>query len=243
MGDFVIEGIGLDVGYNEAVLKGLNFGIRRNFVTCIVGESGCGKSTLLRNLFGLSKPLAGRLILNGIGAGEEYSEAIKRCSGVLFQNSALWSSMDVFENIAMPLRLYAGINENAIAMLVNFYLEIVGLSNCERMMPSELSGGMKKRVALARALVSEPKILFLDEPSAGLDPISSRQLDELILFVQNQFKTTIVVVSHELNSIFRIADEVIFLDSKKSGILEIGSPEFLKENAKSLIIKKFFTNE
>jgi len=203
----------------RTILDGVTTQIREGEIFVILGGSGCGKTTLLKHIIGLNKPFAGDIkifgksILNMLE--NEFDEVLKEM-GMLFQGGALINSMAVWENVAMPLEQHTNLPDDLIQTLIHQKLSLVGLNHAYNLHPSELSGGMKKRVALARAIALEPKILFFDEPSAGLDPITSRELDELILRLKTQLGVTLVIVTHELESIKRIADRIIFLNKGKN---------------------------
>jgi phospholipid/cholesterol/gamma-HCH transport system ATP-binding protein len=211
-----IEVIGLVTHYGDReIIKNVSFGIPKGLTTVILGGSGCGKSTLLKHLIGLLKPTSGRILINGkdtTGLGEEELDEVRKRMGVLFQGAALLNSMTISDNVALPIREHTKLEESTIQIMVRMKLDLVGLSGFESFYPSQLSGGMKKRAGLARALAMDPELLFFDEPSAGLDPVTAAGLDELILKLRNVFKMTIIVVTHELPSVFTIADYVIMLD-------------------------------
>ena len=214
--DTAIEVTELVTRYGERViLKGISFSIPRGKTTVILGGSGCGKSTLLKHLIGLLKPASGKILINGkdttVMNENEFNEVRKKM-GILFQGAALLNSMTLSDNVALPLREHTKLEEPTIQIMVRMKLDLVGLSGFEHFFPSQLSGGMKKRAGIARAMALDPEFLFFDEPSAGLDPVTAAGLDELIIRLRNVFKMTIVVVTHELPSIFAIADYVIMLD-------------------------------
>jgi len=210
-----VEGLVTHYG-NREVLKNLSFAIPRGMATVILGGSGCGKSTLLKHLIGLLKPTKGSIRFNGkdiTGMSEEELNVVRRKTGVLFQGAALLNSMTLADNVALPMREHTQLKESTIQIMVRMKLELVDLSGFENLYPSQLSGGMKKRAGLARAMALDPEFLFFDEPSAGLDPVTAAGLDDLILKLKDVFKMTIVVVTHELPSVFMIADYVIMLDA------------------------------
>jgi phospholipid/cholesterol/gamma-HCH transport system ATP-binding protein len=212
-----IEVINLVTHYAERqILKNISFSIPKGMTTVILGGSGCGKSTLLKHLIGLLKPTEGNILIHTkditVMNEDELNEVRKRM-GVLFQGAALLNSMTILENVALPMREHTKIKDSTIKIMVRMKLDLVGLSGFEDFYPSQLSGGMKKRAGLARALALDPELLFFDEPSAGLDPITAAGLDELIVKLRNVFRMTIIVVTHELSSVFAIADYVIMLDA------------------------------
>jgi phospholipid/cholesterol/gamma-HCH transport system ATP-binding protein len=231
----VLELRDVSAGYNgKAVQRNLNLKIRRASIFAIMGGSGCGKSTVLKSMIGLQPPLAGTYRVDGEdywGASATRREEIGRRFGVLFQSSALWSSLTIGENVALPLRMFRHMDEATIARLVHVKLALVGLENAADRLPAELSGGMQKRAGLARALALDPDILYFDEPSAGLDPVTSRRLDELILNLRDGLGATIVIVSHELLSLFAIADDGVFLDAQTHTAIAYGSPRDLRDHS------------
>jgi phospholipid/cholesterol/gamma-HCH transport system ATP-binding protein len=230
-------------GYDgEPVLDGVSFDVRPGEIFFVIGGSGCGKSTLLRHLVGLSQPMAGTVRF----FGEPFSQADVagrrarlKTFGVLFQGGALWSSLTLRQNVALPLEEHTGLPRREIDAVVTLKLAQVGLAGFEDYFPAEISGGMRKRAGLARALALDPEILFLDEPSAGLDPVTSRKLDELVLGIREMFGTTMVVVSHELASIFGIADRVIMLDRAAKGIIAEGRPRELARDSADARVRDF----
>ena len=239
--DYIIEVRDLVVKYGErTVLDGINFKVRRGEIFVILGGSGCGKSTLLRNLVGLMRPYAGHILVNGQDftamSDEERTEARKRM-GMCFQGSALFGSMSVGDNVALPLREHTRLEESTIEIMTKIKLELVGLSGFEEFLPSELSGGMKKRAGLARAMAMDPEIIFYDEPSAGLDPIVAAGLDALIRKMQHTFNLTSIVVTHEMESVKQIADTVCMLE--KGRIVGLGSLEELQGLSKPYV-QQFF---
>ncbi len=230
----IISAQGLQVGYEDFVLMNdVNFTVKQGEIFIIMGGSGCGKSTLLRVLMGLKSPFAGKLFYNGVNfwdADEQKRQEIMRCVGVLFQGGALWSSMTLVENISLPLQQYTSLSNNDIREQAELKLSLVGLAGFGDYYPSEISGGMRKRAGLARALSLDPDILFLDEPSAGLDPVSARHLDDLLLELRSGYKKSIVVVTHELASLFAIADTALYLDAETRAVAAIGKPQELLDN-------------
>jgi phospholipid/cholesterol/gamma-HCH transport system ATP-binding protein len=214
---------------SRKILNGINLKIRRGETMVILGGSGCGKSTLLRHIIGQNKPTSGRILIKGqdiTQIPEDDLNALRTKMGVLFQGAALFNSMTIAENVALPLVEHTDLNESTIQIMVRMKLGQVGLSGFDDYVPSQLSGGMKKRAGLARALAMDPEILCFDEPSAGLDPIVSAALDELIIKLKRAFKMTIVVVTHEMASAFLIADRITMLD--KGGIVALGTPEEIR---------------
>ena len=224
----------LTMGYNQRIIQqNLNFTIPRGQIVCILGGSGCGKSTLLKHLIGLNRPFSGDVELLGdsiVKAEGEAKRNLMRRFGVAYQSGALFRSMTVYENVALLLEEYTDYPQEKIREIVSGKLAQVGLAGFENYMPGDLSGGMIKRAAFARAMALDPAILFFDEPSAGLDPVSSAALDELILSIRKETGATIVVVTHELASIFTIADRAIMLGGDAGGILADGTPEELKHS-------------
>ena len=240
----MIEVRGLSCGYRgTVVLSDVGFSVRRGEIFFVVGRSGCGKSTLLRNLIGLETPLAGEVRFDGddtTGIGHEARRRLLRRMGVLYQSGALWSTMTVAENVALPLEEHANLSRRDIRELVLVKLGMVGLSAAADRYPAELSGGMRKRAGLARALVLDPEILFFDEPSAGLDPVSARNLDKLILQTRESLGTTIVVVSHDLESICTVADRVVMLGRDERTVIAEGRPSELIRETGNKHVREFF---
>lgn len=233
----------LTIAYGDfVVLKDVSFAIEYGEVFVIMGGSGCGKSSLLRHLVGLRAPAAGSIYIAGESlwdGDEEHRRRLQRRFGVMFQAGALWSSLTLAENIALPLGEYTPLGEKEIAEIVSFKLALVGLAGFETFYPSQISGGMRKRASLARAIALDPQILFFDEPSAGLDPVSSRRLDELIVELSASMKTTVVVVTHELASIFSIAQRCAYLDAESRMLLETGDPNIMKEHSRHAPVRSF----
>jgi phospholipid/cholesterol/gamma-HCH transport system ATP-binding protein len=209
-------------------------------IFAIVGDSGSGKSTLLKTLIGLIPALSGRIELDGMPLSERLSVGVPPF-GVLFQNGALWSSMTVLENVLLPMDLHGHSDPEARTALARFKLALVGLAGEEHRYPASLSGGMRKRAALARALALDPTVLFLDEPSAGLDPLASRRLDELVLSLRDGLGLTVILVTHELESLYRIADRMLFLDGEARRPVALGAPAELARSAQSGKVREFLS--
>ena len=233
------------IAYGSLVLIGnLNFTIRRGDIFVIMGASGSGKSTLMRQMIGLKRPARGRVLYDGVSfwdADPEGQGHLKRRFGVLYQQGALWSSMTLQENVALPLGEYTDLPASEIRGIAALKLALVGLAGFENYYPSEISGGMRKRAGLARAMAMDPEILFFDEPSAGLDPISSRRLDELIVDLRDSLGVTTVMVTHELASIFAIADNSVFLDPETKSQLATGDPHGLLARPPAPKVEEFLT--
>jgi len=238
-----IEVRDLTFGYGSYIVqKNLQFTIQRKDVFVIMGASGCGKSSLLRALIGLLKPRTGQVLYNGEDFWQlplEKRQEHTSHTGVLFQGGALWTSMTLAENVALPLEQNTTLSPKAIREQVKLKLALVGLSGFENYMPSEISGGMRKRAGLARALALDPEVVFFDEPSAGLDPISAALLDDLILELKESLNMTIVVVSHDLDSIFNIASNSIFLDTTTHTMLAVGPPKILRDDTNNPDVMRF----
>lgn len=242
--EFALTIEGLQVGYGSYVLmRDVNFQVRKQDIFFIMGGSGCGKSTLLHVLMGLLAPQAGKVFFgdtNFWGGTPKTRQELMRHAGVLFQSGALWSSMTLAENIALPLQQYTSLDDGEIMELASLKLALVGLAGFENYYPSEISGGMTKRAGLARALALDPDILFLDEPSAGLDPISASLLDELIQELRDSLEATFVIVSHELASIFNIGTNCIFLDVNTRTVTAEGNPTTLLHDPRTQKEAKLF---
>ncbi|MEW6077196.1 MAG: ATP-binding cassette domain-containing protein [Thermodesulfobacteriota bacterium] len=237
----VIEVMNVGKRYRDhIVLDNVNFAVFRGEIVAILGSSGCGKSTLMRIMAGLESPTSGQVLVDGMEPG---SRNIIRKAGILFQNNALFGSMTIGENIALPVSEYTRLGKKTVRKIVEMKLAMVGLADFQDYLPSEISGGMKKKAALARALALNPPTLFLDEPTSGLDPISSAEIDELILHINRTAGTTMVVVTHELDSVFKIAPRVIMLDKVRRGIIDEGDPEFLKHNSPHPFVRQFFNRQ
>jgi len=230
-GDFLIQ-------------RDLTFTVNKGDIFIIMGGSGCGKSTLLRHLIGLHSPAKGKVIYGGVSfwdADTEERERIMMSFGILYQSGALWSSLTLGENVALPLQQYTDLNTDQINEVISLKLSLVGLSGFEEYYPSELSGGMKKRAGLARAMALDPEILFLDEPSSGLDPISAYQIDKLILELRESLGATVVIVTHELASIFAVGNNSVLLDSEAKTMIASGDPRTLLAREKDPRIINFLT--
>jgi phospholipid/cholesterol/gamma-HCH transport system ATP-binding protein len=233
----------LTMAYGDFVIQhDLNFCIRRGEIFIVMGGSGCGKTTLLHHMIGLKQPARGQILFEGTSYWEsppEVQQRIKRSFGMSFQSGALWSSLTLAENVALPLGEYTQLEPAEIAEIVSLKLALVGLAGFEEFYPSEISGGMHKRAALARAMALDPEILFFDEPSAGLDPISSRRLDDLIMQLRDSLGTTIVVVTHELASIFTIGNNSVYLDTEARTMTASGDPRQLRDASPDPAVRRF----
>jgi phospholipid/cholesterol/gamma-HCH transport system ATP-binding protein len=239
----IVENLTMAFG-DFVVQQNLSFTINHGDIFIIMGGSGCGKSTLLRHLVGLQAPATGKVFYGKTSFWETdpaTRERIKRRFGILFQSGALWSSMTLAENIALPLQTYTDLNDRLIRDMVALKLALVGLTGFEDYYPSEISGGMRKRAGLARAMAMDPEILFFDEPSAGLDPISAHRLDELIIELQESLGTTVVVVTHELASIFAIGNNAVFLDADRKTMIARGNPHTLLSESTDPTVRRFLT--
>jgi phospholipid/cholesterol/gamma-HCH transport system ATP-binding protein len=240
-----IEVRDLTMAYGTFVIqRDLNFTVRRGDIFIVMGGSGCGKTTLLRHLIGLKAPARGQVFYDGVSFWEaqpDEQDRIMRRFGISYQSGALWSSMTLAENVALPLETYTDLRQGEIREIVTLKLSLVGLAGFEDFYPAEISGGMCKRAGLARAMALDPDILFFDEPSAGLDPISSRRLDDLILELRDSLGATVVVVTHELPSIFAIGNNSIFLDADAKTILAGGDPHVLLAECENPKVREFLT--
>jgi phospholipid/cholesterol/gamma-HCH transport system ATP-binding protein len=236
---------GLTAGFGDRILlRDLSFSIKRGHIFVIMGGSGSGKSTLLRCLLGLHPASAGEIRYGDdvLDDGEpEQRQRVLRRFGVLYQGGALFTSMTLAENVGVPLEMHTRLKPEEIAALARLKLALVGLHGFEHLFPVELSGGMQKRAGIARAMAMDPEILFLDEPSAGLDPVTARRLDDLILELRDSLGTTVVLVSHELDSIFRLADDAIFLDGESGRIVGAGPPRELAARSRERKVIDFLT--
>jgi phospholipid/cholesterol/gamma-HCH transport system ATP-binding protein len=240
-----IEVTGLACAYEDRkVLEGVSFSVRHAEIFFIIGGTGVGKTTLLRNLVGLATPVEGEVRFNGVSftsADTAARREMLKTFGMSFQGGALWTSLTLSQNIALPLEEYTRLPGDEIARIAAFRLSQVGLAGFEGYYPSEISGGMRKRAGLARALALDPGIVFFDEPSAGLDPVTARNLDRLIVQIRDTFGTTIVIVSHDVDSIVGIADRLIMLDSDTRGIVAEGTPAGLAAGAADTKVVEFLT--
>lgn len=231
---------------DKLILKDVDCAVRRGEIFVIVGGSGCGKTTLLKCVIGLQRPTSGSVLIEGediTGADEDQLRRMQQRFGVTFQTGALFGSLTLGENVALPLEEYTTLPRDTIDLLVRLKLSMVRLAGFERFRIAELSGGMKKRAALARAMALDPSILFFDEPSAGLDPVTSAGLDALIVQVNRSLGTTMVVVTHELASVFAIADRVVMLDGDEKGLIAEGDPRGLRDQSTDPRVRAFFNRE
>ena len=233
----------LTMAYGDNVIQhDLSFEVMRGDVFVIMGGSGCGKSSLLRHMIGIHRPAKGKVFYDGLSywdAEEDQQRDLMRNIGVLYQAGALWSSMTLAENVAIPLQEYTDLDASSINELVSLKLSLVGLGGFEEYYPSEISGGMKKRAGLARAIALDPEILFFDEPSAGLDPISAKLLDDLILELRDSMGATVIIVTHELASIFAIGNNSVFLDPDTKTMIEAGDPKTLRDSSQNATVRSF----
>src|SRR5262245_50328335 len=233
------------MAYGSFVIqRDLNFQVDEKDVFIIMGGSGCGKSTLMRHLVGLQAPVRGDVLYRGESfwkASQEERDRMARRFGVMYQQGALFSSMTLAENVALPLEEYTEVGTSAIREIASLKLALVGLRGFEDFYPSEISGGMQKRAAVARAMALDPEILFFDEPSAGLDPVSARRLDDLILELRDGLGTTMVVVTHELASIFAIGNNSVFLDPETRTMIASGDPKKLRDESSDPRVRSFLT--
>lgn len=238
-----IEVKDMTMAYGDFVIqRNLDFVVNRGDVFIIMGGSGCGKSTLLKVMVGLKEPGHGDVFYQGESfwaATDDRRQAMMRRMGVSFQQGALWSSMTLAENVGVPLKQYTDLDDDAIDEVCALKLALVGLAGFEQYYPNEISGGMQKRVGIARAIAMDPEILFLDEPSAGLDPLSARLLDDLILELRDSLGATVVIVTHELASIFTVANNSVFLDPNTKTMLATGDPGWLRDHSDNFEVRNF----
>ncbi|MDB4444476.1 ATP-binding cassette domain-containing protein [bacterium] len=235
----------LTMAYDGFVVqRDLNFTVNRGDIFIIMGGSGCGKSTLMKIMIGLKDPARGRVFYRDVSFWEvgplERGRIMRGC-GVLYQSGALWSSMTLAENVALPLEKYTELNPKEIRELVTLKLSLVGLAGFEDFYPAAISGGMRKRAGLARAIALDPEVLFFDEPSAGLDPVSASRLDDLIIELRDSLGATVVVVTHELASIFAIGDNSVFLDAETRTMIASGNPKILRKESQDPKVREFLT--
>jgi phospholipid/cholesterol/gamma-HCH transport system ATP-binding protein len=243
----IVEALGLTAAYGEEIiLQDVSFGVKRGEIFVILGSSGCGKSTLLKHLIGLYPLAAGDVSIDGKSlanaTGADRQEILRRL-GVAYQSGALFGSMTLSENVTLPMEEFTKLPADARNAVSWMKLRLVGLEGYEDRLPSEVSGGMQKRAAIARAMALDPAVVFLDEPSAGLDPVTSAELDALLLGLREGLGMTFVIVTHELPSIYTLADRVIMLDKRKKGIIAEGSPQDLRDHSPDPFVRKFFRRE
>lgn len=245
--EVIIRVENLTAGYGDiAIIKDVNFEVQAGEIFVILGGSGCGKSTLLKHMIGLLPPVSGKVLIEGndiiLAYGQDRINILRRI-GVMYQNGALFGSMNIMENICLVLEEYTNLPKDAMEFIARMRLKVVSLEGSEYKMPSELSGGMRKRAAIARAMALDPKVLFLDEPSAGLDPITSSQLDDLIIELSRSLGITFIIVTHELPSIYKVADRVIMLDKITKSIVATGKPDYLRDKSDNSWVRQFFNRE
>ena len=235
----------LSIGYGDRIVQqGLNFDVHRNDIFFIIGGSGCGKTTLLKHMIGLNSPSKGDVLYEGINfyqTDEDTRLQLLKNWGITYQSGALFSSMTLAENVALPMQLYTDLSAKQISEAVAYKLALVGLAGFEDFYPAEISGGMHKRAGLARAIALDPQLLFFDEPSAGLDPISSLRLDQLILQICKALDSTVIIVSHELPSILSIGTQCVFLDAQSKTMLDSGDPKYLLHHSPEEKVRQFLS--
>ena len=246
-GNAILKVLGLAYGYTgEPLQHDVSFDVKRGSIFAIMGASGSGKSTLLKVLIGLQRPSAGEIVFGDVNyssLGDAERAEIGRHFGVLFQGGALWSSLTAAENVALPLQMFTQLDQASIDALVQLKLSLVGLDAGRTSMPSDLSGGMRQRVGLARALSLDPEILFLDEPSAGLDPISAKHFDDLVKELRRGFGVTVIMVSHDLPSLFGICDDGVFLDAESKTAIARGAPRVLRDTCMHPTVQAFMSRQ
>ena len=245
--DVIIRVVDVFAGYDGvAILENINFEIRRGEVFGILGGSGCGKSTLMKQMIGLNVPISGHIYIHGddiATARDEELQAIQRRFGVMYQSGALFGSMTLLENVRLPLEVYTDLPDDAIDLIARMKLELVGLEAFTGHLPAELSGGMQKRAGIARAMALDPAILFLDEPSSGLDPVTAASLDATIRRLSENLGVTFIIVSHDLGSVFVAMDRVILLHANAKGIIAEGDPQRLRDETDDPRVRAFFRRE
>ncbi len=227
----------------DIILDRISFDVYEGEIFVVLGESGCGKSTLLKSIIGLIKPHSGEIIIDGndiSNCDEAAFQKILRKIGVLYQSAALIGSMTIAENVALPIKEYTDLSQKSLDTLVKMKPNLVDLEGYENYLPSQSSGGMKKRAGLARAMALNPKILFFDEPSTGLDPVTSAEIDNLIIHLNKDLGTTMFIVTHELQSIFAVAHRVIMLDKHSRGVIAEGDPKYLRDHSQNRFVRQFF---